>query len=52
MLLIFSQMLCKETYLSHNIIEYLEEENKKQILNFNSTMVLFSSSESTYQVAY
>lgn len=32
MLLIFNQMFCKETYLSNDIIEYLEEENKKQIL--------------------
>lgn len=33
MLLIFNQILCKETQLRNDIIEYLEEENKKQILS-------------------
>lgn len=32
MLLIFNQMLCTETQLRNGIIEYLEEENKTQIL--------------------
>lgn len=32
MLLIFNQILCTEIQLRNDIIEYLEEENKKQIL--------------------
>lgn len=32
MLLIFNQIVHKETQLRNYIIEYLEEENKKQIL--------------------
>lgn len=32
MLLIFNQIVRKETQLRNDIIEYLEEENKKQIL--------------------